>query len=201
MSMTKARLRDEVIVEAWRQLEAESLGAVELESVRRVLAKEFGERATPTPAAIARTLAEHGVRLRHAEFLSVDVIWRARRINELFSAGELDFASIESSIESMEKLDDLLIHFNSEGDETGQASLRELAIELKTELQLVAKARINLGLQRQIAAEVVDWLTIWLQTPHLFADWLEIRRNSKAFRQKFGLSTDSADSTDSGTRV
>ena len=194
--MTKQKLRDEVIAEAWRRLEADSLGAAELRSVRDALSQEFGEVATPSPAAIARTLAEQGVSLRHAEILNVDTMWRTRRLNELFSAGELNFESIDNSVASMEKLDDLLAHFNSEGDDAGQANLRELAVELKAELQSMANARIELGLGHQVAAEVAEWLTIWLQTPHIFADWLEIRRTSEPFRQKFGASTDCADYTD-----
>ena len=188
--MSKAKLRDELILDAWLQREADSLGAAELQSIRQALTNEIGEGATPSPATIARTLAEHGVRLRHAEILSVDTTWRKQRLDELFAPGELNFESIESSVESMQKLDDLLVHFNSEGDLTGESSLRELALALKTELQLVAKARMKLGLEQQIAAEVAEWLTIWHQTPHIFFDWLEIRRGSEPFRQKFESSTD-----------
>jgi hypothetical protein len=190
VSVSKAKLRDELILEVWRQLEADSLGAVELQSIRRSLASEIGEAATPSPAIIARNLAEHGVRLRHAEILSVDTTWRTQRLNELFAPGELNFESIESSVESMGKLDDLLVHFNSEGDLAGQSSLRDLAVALKTELQLVAKARLKLGPEQQIAAEVAEWLTIWHQTPQIFSDWLEIRRTSEPFRRKFEPSTD-----------
>ena len=196
MSVSTPKLRAELIIEAWRQLEADSLGAAELESIRFALAREFGEGATPSPAAIARTLAEHGVCLRHAEVLSVDTRWRTRRSNELFGPDELNFESIESAIDSMEKLDELLVHFNSEGDVTGQASLRQLGIDLKSDLQSLAKARIKLGMEQQVAAEVTEWLTIWLQTPHIFTDWLAIRRTSESFRRKFEPSTDCTDYTE-----
>ena len=188
--MTKGRLRDELVVEAWHQLNADALGAVELESIRNTLSAEFTERATPSPAAIARILAEQGIRLRHAEVLSADTRWRTLRLNELFAPGELDFQSIESSVESIQRLDDLLVHFNSEGDETGEAYLREFVLTVKAELESTAKARIRLGTLKEVAVEVVEWLTIWLQTPHIFADWLEIRRTSESFRRKFESSTD-----------
>jgi hypothetical protein len=187
--VSTTKLRAESIIEAWRQLEADSLGSLELESIRFALAREFGEGATPSPAVIARTLAEYGVRLRHAEVLSVDTRWRTRRFNELFGPDELNFESIKSALDSMEKLDELLIHFNSEGDLGGQASLRQFAVDLKSELQSVAQARIKLGMEQEVAAEVGEWLTIWLQTPHIFTDWLEIRRRSESFRQKFESST------------
>lgn len=186
MNRAKSRIRDEVIVEAWQSLDTNWLGSAELEAVQRLLEKEFGENATPSPASIARTLAEHGANLRHAEILSLDTSWRKRRLAELFSADELDFRSIETAFESMARLDDLQIHLNSEGDETGLARLQDLVLKLKNELRLVAKTRLPVGDVRQVAAEVVEWLTIWLQTPHIFPNWLELRKNSAEFRSKFG---------------
>jgi len=186
MNVTRTKLRDDLVLEKWQQIDAQSLGAIELQTIRRELVKEVGERATPSPAALARILADRGVSLRPAEVLAADTTWRNRKLNELFAAGELEFGSIQSSVESLERIDDLLIHFDSEADEAGRAALRELVIELKEELLSISTARIQLGREQAIAAEVVEWLTIWLQTPHIFTDWLAMRRSSEGFRRKFG---------------
>jgi len=37
-----------------------------------------------------------------------------------------------------------------------------------------------------IAAEVAQWLTVWLQNPQIFTDWLALRRESAEFRERFG---------------
>ena len=185
ISVTRTKLRDDLVLEKWQQIDAQSLGAIELQTIRLELVKEVGERATPSPAALARILADRGVCLRPAEVLAADTTWRKRKLNELFAAGELEFGSIQSSVESLERIDDLLIHFDSEADEGGRTALRELVIELKEELLSISIARIQLGREQAIAAEVVEWLTVWLQTPHIFSDWLELRRSSEEFRQKF----------------
>jgi hypothetical protein len=39
--------------------------------------------------------------------------------------------------------------------------------------------------QRDEQAEIVAWLKVWIQTPGLFADWLELRRRSPDFQKKF----------------
>jgi hypothetical protein len=34
--------------------------------------------------------------------------------------------------------------------------------------------------------EISEWLTIWLQSPELFENWIKLRRDSAEFRKKFG---------------
>jgi hypothetical protein len=58
-------------------------------------------------------------------------------------------------------------------------------LQLKSELEWVAKSmRVALA-DRLIALEVAHWLTIWLQNPPIFSDWLVLRRESAEFRERF----------------
>src|SRR5260370_5015132 len=41
--------------------------------------------------------------------------------------------------------------------------------------------------QRDEQAEVAQWLAVWLQSPSLFDDWLDLRRRSPDFRKKFSM--------------
>ena len=34
--------------------------------------------------------------------------------------------------------------------------------------------------------EIAHWFAIWLETPDTFFDWLEVRRQSPDFQQRFG---------------
>ena len=104
MSKDNARkiTRSELIVETWKKLDSESLGATELEEIQKVLAATFGESGVESPASIARTLADIGVTLRHPEILVFDSAWRDVQSFEAKGCGESDFATMEASVVSLE---------------------------------------------------------------------------------------------------
>lgn len=166
---------DQFIVDWWTENGNESAGATELDQIQQALLERFGAQGRETPAAIARTLADNGVRLRHPEVLETDVRWREREEFSLFAAEEVSFPSIDAAIEWVERL----------GAFENPAELRKFVLQLKSELELVAKSmRIPLP-DRLIAAEVAHWLSVWLQNPTIFADWLVLRRESAEFRDRF----------------
>jgi hypothetical protein len=165
--------RDQFIVDWWSENGNESAGAAELDQIQQALIERFGAQGRESPAAIARTLADNGVRMKHPEILDADVRWRAEV--SLFTSEDLDFTSIDAAIRFGETLAGL-----PQGPE-----LRSLVLQLKTELEWVAKSmRIPLP-DRLIALEVAHWLTIWLQNPPIFTEWLVLRRESAEFRERF----------------
>lgn len=122
-----------------------------------------------SPAAIARKLADDDAQLVHPDVLDVDVRWRSAR---LFTAEELNFASPAAAVAWMERLP--------------HDRAREPVLSLKRELELVAASSRTTEKDRQLAAEVAQWLTVWLQNPQIFDDWFALRRNTAEFRQLFG---------------
>ena len=42
------------------------------------------------------------------------------------------------------------------------------------------------GSIRRMKIEITEWLSLWLQTPNLFNDWVELRQRSPEFRKTFG---------------
>jgi hypothetical protein len=55
--------------------------------------------------------------------------------------------------------------------------------------------------KRAEKAEIATWFRIWLETPDLFFDWLELRKASEEFRGLFGAVCDKAlDGRDHGGR-
>lgn len=165
--------RDQFILEWWTDKGNETAGAAELDQIQLALLERFGAQGRESPAAIARTLADNGVRLKHPEILEADVRWREQV--SLFNPDELNFTSIDAAIPFAEKLARL-----PQGPE-----LRNLVLQLKAELEWMAKSmRIPLP-DRLIALEIAHWLTIWLQNPPIFSDWLVLRRESAEFRERF----------------
>ena len=165
--------RDQFIVDWWSENGNETAGAAELDQVQQALVERFGAQGRESPAVIARTLADNGVRLKHPEVLEADVRWREQ--SSLFTSEELNFTSIDAAIAFADKLAGL-----QQGPE-----LRSLVLQLKAELEWVAKSmRVPLA-DRLVALEVARWLTIWLQNPPIFPEWLVLRRDSAEFRERF----------------
>jgi hypothetical protein len=40
--------------------------------------------------------------------------------------------------------------------------------------------------KREEKKEIAEWFRIWLETPDAFFDWLEVRKASAEFSEKFG---------------
>jgi hypothetical protein len=165
--------RDQFIVDWWTENGNETAGAAELEQIQQALLERFGAQGRESPAVIARTLADNGARLKHPEILAAAVRWREQ--SAFFTSEELTFDSIDGAIAFAEKLGSL-----PQGPE-----LRSFVMQLKGEVEWVAKSmRVALP-DRLIALEVAHWLTIWLQNPPIFPDWLLLRRDSAEFRERF----------------
>jgi hypothetical protein len=63
--------------------------------------------------------------------------------------------------------------------------LRQSVRQLKTELDLFAKSPETPLNSRDLATEIGQWLTVWLQNPQIFAQWLDLRRATPEFQARF----------------
>ena len=160
--------RDEFIIEVWEAMGKEVVGASELSVIEHAVVERFG--LAGGPASIARVLADHGARLGHPEILQADARWREKQL--LFTADDLEFGNLEAARKLIIKIEQL------EGDPAMRESLRQSVRSLKTELD-------SLSSSKQLAAEVSQWLTVWLQNPQIFTEWLALRQNTAEFRERF----------------
>ena len=165
-------------MEVWASLGSQSAGAHELHLIQEALKKNFGRGGIDSPASVARTLADASVPLRHPEILAADSAWREAQAHELFGAGELDFRTLEAALGSINRVEELRTQFEAENDESGLISLVDHVRELKKDLPRNGETE----------REVAQWLTVWLQNPQIFCDWLSLRQQSPEFLEKFGAS-------------
>lgn len=166
------RTRELLIIDAWKPLDKDVVGADELELIQETVLKQFG--TSLSPASIARALADHGVRLGHPEILQTDLRWRES--NVLFSVEDLTLDNFGAATRLMDKVETLRRQFEKEG-----AMLEHLYQEvrqIKGELQLIGT---------NLARELEQWLAIWLQNPGIFKEWLELRQATDEFRTRFGM--------------
>ena len=166
------RTQELLIIDVWKPMDKEVVGAPELESIQETIAARFG--TSVSPASIARALADHGVPLGHPEILQTDVHWRER--NQLFTPEDLTFGTIDAANALIEKIE-------SVGRQSENERLRHEVRQFKSELDLLG-ANENAP-NRELAQEIAQWLTIWLQTPQIFSEWLSLRRSTADFQARF----------------
>lgn len=171
------RTQELLIIDVWKPMDKDVVGAPELESVQETIAARFGTSASP--ASIARALADHGVRLGHPEILQADFRWRER--NLLFTPEDLTFGTIDAANALIEKIESLRRQF--ENDAAMAERLRHEVRQFKIELDLLASN--EKAANRDLAQEVAQWLSIWLQTPQIFSEWLALRRATADFQARF----------------
>lgn len=188
----RARTKRELAMKTWESLGRVPVGENELRAVQRAIAKRFGAGAVDSPAAIARMLADEGAELRHPEVIEFDAHWRQTQIEESaadFSVFDRFDAAKPLRLQQAEilikKIEKLRREFERGGDAEAMRSLRDETISARKKLQsLAASAKLSQRVRAE-QAEIAEWLSVWIRTPKLFEEWLELRKRSPDFRQRF----------------
>jgi hypothetical protein len=182
-----AERRRDLIVSTWRALSEPSVGADELMAIQKAIADVIGQAQIPSPASIARELAQEGAELRHPEVIECDAAWRGacwereaekfKQLDDLVSDKPLTIRRAEELIAALDRLRQ---EFAAANDGEGLARLKEFAVSAQKRAQSLAKS----GVEAE-QAEIAAWLKVWIQTPAIFGDWLELRKRSEEFARKF----------------
>jgi hypothetical protein len=186
-----ASTKQGLIIEVWEHLGGPPIGAAVLEQIQFALRDQFGDGSVASPAAIARVLADEGAELRHPEVLEYDARWREAELQktagsdpgELFDPG--DKWNLKKAAAWIKRLERLRQKSTREHDLKAVTQLENRAREAKRHAQLLAASSVMGEKQRAAAAEIAEWLTIWLQTPQLFKTWLELRLASPEYLRQF----------------
>ena len=186
-----AQAARESIVKLWLELGRPPVDGQFLENVQRQLAKSSEDPAI-SPAEVARLLADEGADLRHPEIIESDVRWREPLVNNrmdkfaavepLSSGARLNIQDAGVLINKMEKIRQ---EFERDDDETGLDELRTLAADARQRAEAMGKSRKLDEKVRSEQSEIAEWLKVWLQTPMLFENWMELRQRSLEFQEKF----------------
>jgi hypothetical protein len=180
-----ARNKRDLIIEVWEYLDCESVGASELEQIQQALTEKFGAGGLMSPASIARTVADEGAALRHPEVFQCDVNWRERNLKGGSFRERLDFSNFSSAFESFVKLEEKRLQLQFDRDSNGLKELRDVVAAARKDSLLQARSKILDGGMRARLKEISEWLSVWLQSPELFSDWLDLRRRSPEYKKKF----------------
>ncbi len=164
---------------------AEGLGAVrftpaEIEQIRRQLIARLGAAGKTSVDYITSVLQEAGLR----------VVWSTRadtqgRYEEEFH-DLLHFATLEEAEMCLVRLDELWRKFRMEGERAAAERVLEVTRLGRRRAEMIARNPKVDARKRAEKEEIVNWFKIWLETPDAFFDWLELRKQSPGFQQRFG---------------
>lgn len=179
-----------VVVELWVQLgkppvDARLLNAIQARLAAAVENHELG------PAAMARMLADEGAELNLPEIIETDADWRQARIEtdakELERLSSAHVLTLGAAANFIGELEQLRKQYDENEDRQALAQVRTIGSESRRLAESIARNRSAEQTVRVEQAEIAEWLKVWLQTPALFKDWLELRRRSDEFRARFRI--------------
>lgn len=151
----------------------------EVEQIRRQMIARLGASGKTSPDYIAGVLETAGLR----------VVWSTRADTEGRYEEEfrdlLHFASLEEAEMCLVRLDELLRKFRAEGERAAVERVLEVARLGRRRAEMVARNPRVEGAKRAEKEEAMQWFKIWLDTPDAFFDWLELRKQSPDFLQRF----------------
>ncbi|HEY0428535.1 MAG TPA: hypothetical protein VGC76_12210 [Pyrinomonadaceae bacterium] len=183
--MWKSRTKTDLIIEVWEALDCESVGAEEISAIEEAVRGQFGDGAVESPMILARLLADEGAELRHSEILALDAERRSESPYDAMFRNVLRFSDFKQAAASIKNLENLRRKFTRENDKEGLRLVRETAQRGKSRAQMISKNEKVEQKKRDEKAEIAEWFTIWLQNPEIFESWVELRQNSKDFKEKF----------------
>lgn len=181
--MWQARTKTDLIIEVWEKLDCESVGESEIMAIEAVVEDQYGRSAVDSPMRIARILAGEGADLRHAEIMKLWIDWRSDIPHGAEFRNLSKFSSLSEALSTLRNYESLRRKFLSEGDKEGVRLIREEALSAKKDIleRVTADTRSN----REID-EMAVWITIWLQSPEIYENWIILRQGSVEFAAKFG---------------
>ena len=184
--MWQAKTKTDLAIEVWEKLDCEDVGAREIEAIETVIREQYGPQAVDSPMVIARLLADEGAVLRHAEIMELYLARASNRPYDAAFRNILNLEGLSSALSSIKNLDSLRRKYLAEGDREGVRLVREVAMSARDQAAETANRPRVESYQRQVSAEISEWFRVWLQTPDLFADWVELRRSTPDYMERFG---------------
>ena len=176
--------KKDAILAVARELAKPRFTPAEIEQIRRQLIAHLGESGKTSPDYIVNVLEEAGLRV----VLSTRSDTEGKYEEEF--ADLLHFSTLEDAEMSLVRLDELLRKFQATGEHAATERVLEVARMGRRRAEMIARNRKVDERKRQEKNETARWFAIWLESPNTFFDWLEVRKQSPDFRNRFPAEPD-----------
>ena len=174
------KTKREMILSTARSMGIQRWATAEIDQLRRKLLSEHGEHGKTGNDYIADVLKETGWKVQLTEREEAE-----ERFEEEFE-DILHFKTLKDAEVSLTRLDELLRRFKAHGEAAAMERVLEIARLGKRRAEMISHNRKVEAPKREEKKEIAEWFRIWLETPDAFFDWLEVRKASPEFSEKFG---------------
>jgi len=83
------------------------------------------------------------------------------------------------------RLDELMRKFRAKGEQAAAERVLNVGRLGKRRAEMIARNHKVELQKRAEKEEIANWFRIWLETPDVFFDWLDVRKQSPEFTAKF----------------
>jgi len=174
--------KKQIILDFCRGQSFDRIGTEELRAIGDELRRRLGASYRPSPSYIAAVLRAAGKQVEYEDRFANP--W----MEEPYAShlkGVLQFHDLESAEASLRKLDAIYREYRKGSDRIGTSLVRSLVLKGKLRAEsLAANPRVSPEKRRE-KQEIARWFRVWLETPDLLLDWLELRKASAEFQQMF----------------
>jgi hypothetical protein len=167
------------ILEIARETGHSRFTPAEIDEICRRTSASLGTAAKTSSDYVASVLKEAGLHVAWSAHAETE-----ERYEEEFKE-LLHFADLAEAEVCLVRIDELTRKFEAAGERAAAERVREIARLGRRRAEMIAHNQKVDACKREEKAEISRWFAIWLETPGAFFDWLEVRKQSAEFQQKF----------------
>jgi hypothetical protein len=94
----------------------------------------------------------------------------------------LSFRDLDATEDTLRRLEDLRQRFLAASDKKGVEYCRQIALQGRRRAEMIGFNK-RVGVKKRVQKkEIALWFQIWLETPELFWDWLELRKKTAGYQ-------------------
>jgi hypothetical protein len=173
------RTKKELILDTAREIGAQTYTPAEIDQLRRRLIAEHGEDGKTGNDYIADVLKSAGFKV------ALSLQEEAEDQYEEEFEDLLHFKTLEDAELSIMRLDELMHKFQSHNERAAVERVLNVARLGKRRAEMISRNSKVEPSKRAEKVEIANWFRIWLETPDAFFDWLDVRKQSPEFQEKF----------------
>jgi hypothetical protein len=155
----------------------------DLRTARDMLRGALGPTDKTSFGYIASILRQAGYEVRYEDRFS-DPIMPEPYATQLKDV--LEFHDLTSAEQSLLRINTIYHEYSDIADRRGVELVLALVKKGKLRARSLASNPRVQAAKRQEKEEIASWFQVWLETPELFRDWLELRKTSNEFQNLFG---------------
>ena len=168
-----------MILAAARELAIQKWTLAEIDQLRRKLLADHGAAGKTQNDYIAGVLKEAGQKI----LLSQQEEAEDQYEDEFEDL--LHFKTLEDAEVSLMRLDELMRKFAAEHEQAAVNRVLTVARLGKRRAEMISRNRKVEAHKRAEKLEIANWFRVWLEQPDSFFDWLDVRKQTQEFREKF----------------